>query len=610
MSNRSLILHFIIFANCLLVSHAQVKYPPITAQKVGSEIPYSPDPLVAYKWKNPQANDGLESYILYPQSYTSSAPGSFNMSKFKEGKEITVLGKGSIRFDFGRTSAGWLEFESDDLADSITLSISEYNEPAIVNVGAANRFKTKAPVKNGNTYRLELNEDLYEGVRFGWLHIHTNSRPWHIHNLRLVCQVKPTNYQGSFSSSDTTLTRIWYTGAYTVKVNFQKDHFGAILMERSDRYSWTGDAYPSQAASMVAFGNFDFVKDNLRRTETQNNGILSYSLYWVLSLIDYVNYSGDVQYAKTFISKACGKLDTAYQHFDKPGYLVFYGWDERLGAGIENPNITESLQAYSMLTIQTWMEFGNLMLKMGETDLGHKYINYAKEKFNESKSKSNWPKDYGIHASADVINSGLTSPSDDSLFYTKNFNSRLERISYSPFNQYFIINAMARLNKFDEAFSTINDCWGGQLNYGGTTFFEVFHPSWNSFLAKNDAIPNGQSGYTSLAHPWSSGVVKWLSEEALGIKPLEPGFKTFQIIPHLGKTLEWVEGTSPTGNGLISAYFNRTTGISKFTIPNATIAKTICIPIGQNTIQEVYLNKKQIWQNGKSKNVGDYKIEG
>ena len=44
-------------------------------------------------------------------------------------------------------------------------------------------------------------------------------------------------------------------------------------MERSDRHSWTGDAHPSQAASMVAFGNYDFVKQNLFYTSTQFNGI-------------------------------------------------------------------------------------------------------------------------------------------------------------------------------------------------------------------------------------------------------------------------------------------------------------------------------------------------
>jgi hypothetical protein len=438
------------------------------------------------------------------------------MTGFAKEKVILVQGTGSIQFDFGRTSAGWLEFESENLVDSITMSISEYNEPAVVNSGSFEPVKTKSPLKRGNTYRLELNPELYEGVRFGWINVHAHSRKWHIRNLRLVCQVKPVNYRGSFSASDPELTRIWYTGAYTVKLCLQKDYFGAILMERSDRHSWTGDAYPAQAASMVAFGNFDFVKTNLMKTAVLDNGIASYSLYWVLSLIDYVNYTGDVPFAREYISNACQKLDSAYQHFGKYKYLVFHGWDERLGAGFENPNIPESRYSYAMLSIRSWLEFGHLMQQIGEIELSKKYIHYANQKMTESRAMKPWPIAYGLHASADAINTGLTSPAEESMFYKRHFLDRVNRLSYSPFNQYLVIGAMARMGKYEDALHSIKDLWGGQLKYGGTTFFEVFRPSWNSILAKNDAPPNGQAGYTSLTHPWSSGVVKWLSEETLG----------------------------------------------------------------------------------------------
>jgi alpha-L-rhamnosidase len=383
--------------------------------------------------------------------------------------------------------------------------------------------------------------------------------------------VKPVNYRGSFSASDPELTRIWYTGAYTVKLCLQKDYFGAILMERSDRHSWTGDAYPAQAASMVAFGNFDFVKANLMKTAVLDNGIASYSLYWVLSLIDYVNYTGDVQFARDYINNASQKLDSAYQHFGKSKYLVFHGWDERLGAGFENPNIPESQYSYAMLSIRSWLAFGRLMQQIGETELSKKYIGYANQKMTEARTMKPWPLEYGLHASADAINTGLTSPAEESMFYKRHFIDRVNRLSYSPFNQYLVIGAMARMGKYDDALHSIKDLWGGQIKYGGTTFFEVFRPSWNSILAKNDAPPNGQAGYTSLTHPWSSGVVKWLSEETLGIKPLEPGFKTFEIIPHLGESLTWVKGSTPTPAGIISADFNISTGLSKFTIPPSTL---------------------------------------
>jgi hypothetical protein len=48
------------------------------------------------------------------------------------------------------------------------------------------------------------------------------------------------------------------------------------------------------------------------------------------------------------------------------------------------------------------------------------------------------------------------------------------------------------------------------------------------------------------AGPLDSGFVT----EYLGIEPVEPGFKTVRIDPHLGD-LEWAEGTFPTPYGLI-----------------------------------------------------------
>lgn len=592
------------------VLQAQVKnYPAISGHRDSKVNPLSPDPIFNYKWDDLKADDGLESYQLRPVSWSTSEKASFDLKAYRTKNIISILGKGSIRFDFGRTNAGWLEFDSDDLIDSVAMSISEYNEPAIVNAGAVYPVKTSSPVKHGHTYRLELNPELYEGVRFGWLHMFSHRHNWHIRNLRLVCQVKPVNYQGSFSCSDAELTRIWYTGAYTVKLNLQKDYFGAILMERSDRHSWTGDAYPSQAASMVAFGNYDFVKKNIENTAGLNNDIASYSLYWVLSLIDYVNYTGDTVFARKYIDNASKKLDLAYDHFDSSPNLGFYGWDERLGTGFENPGIAEPRHAYAMLSIQAWHSFGLLMKQIGENDLANKYIQYAESKIQNERNKGQWLNEFGLHASADAINAGLTTPQEDSVFYNRNYTDRVNRLSYSPFNEFFIINAMAKMKKYDDAISSIKDCWGGQLRYGGTTFFEVYRPSWNTILAKNDAPPNNQCGYTSLTHPWSAGVVKWLSEEVLGIKPLKPGFQEFEIIPHLANGLTSVKGATPTLFGNISADFNLVSGITNISVPKGALAKQIAIPLDGSKVEEVFLNGKSIWNKKTSKTNPDLYIE-
>ena len=85
-----------------------------------------------------------------------------------------------------------------------------------------------------------------------------------------------------------------------------------------------------------------------------------------------------------------------------------------------------------------------------------------------------------------------------------------------PVSINIVIQAFAGMDKYDDALSSINDLWGGEINYGGTTFFEVSRPSWDAAIGVNDPVPNCQCGWTSLCHPWSAGVVKWLSEEGSG----------------------------------------------------------------------------------------------
>ena len=564
----------------------------------GPVVTQSPDPLVSYRWPNPQAGNGLEIYLQKPEIVTTDKAVSFDNLSSLTGSTpfVTVKGTGSIRVDFGRVSAAWLEIDSPDLNGNIEMSISEYNEPSRANIylGPAHPFKTAVPVKYGNTYRLELNSEFYEGVRFGWIHVRSFSSAWHITGIRLVCETKPANYNGSFSCSDTLLTRVWYNAAYTVKLNLMSTYFGSVLLDRGDRHSWTGDAYTTQAASLVAFANYDFIKKNLSNTANDNNGIRSYTLYWVQSLIDYYNYTGDLATLGTFITNACAKLNDAYAVFGTNPGLGFYGWDERLGAGFENASCQESQNAYKMLSIRVWKEFAQAMEKAGRNDLRDKYNKYATEKMALIRKNAFWYQSFGLHAGADAITTNLLTTTEQKGMYDKDFSNRINRLSFSPFNQFFILQAYSRMNKYDDALGSICDLWGGAIKYGGTTVFEVYRPSWNTVVEKNGAVPNNQAGYTSLCHPWGAGVTKWLSEEVLGIKPTSPGFANYDILPHLGRTLTTVSGKTPTPLGDICAGFDVSTGNCNITSPVGTVGR-IGIPKVEKNISSIKINGVVAW---------------
>ncbi len=561
----------------------------------GQKAPLSPDPLVAYRWKETKPNDELQTYLLAPVKVTTDQQGSFgNLESVNSPAcNVQVKGSGSIQLDFGVESAAWMEFESPDLTGDVKMSISEYNEPSIMS-GPGTTIKTRTPVKHGDTYRLELNKELYEGVRFGWIHVNKFDKPFRITAVRLVCQIKPVNYKGRFSCSDPLLTSIWYVGAYGVKLNMLHNSLGAILMDRGDRISWTGDNYPAHAAIMTAFADYPFVKTSLDRTAKDNNGIASYSLYWVLSLMEYYRYSGDTAALMQHAANAKAKLELANKIYANPK-LTFFGWDERLGAGFQEAEIPlEPKDAFRMIFIRACREYAEGMRTIGNAQEADAFDEVAAQRIAELRAEGKWEGRFGLHAAADAVNAGFTSPEEQGRLFQREFSDRTTRSSFSSFNQYFVIQAMARMNRYDEALASIRDHWGGQIEYGGTCFFEVFWPAWKQILGRNDAVPNSQAGKSSLCHPWSSGVTKWLTEEVLGVKPTAPGFSRYEILPHLGRTLNEVSGDVATPKGNIQASFDLSKGEASIRAPAGTVGR-IGIPTALKTIKGIQINGKLAW---------------
>lgn len=561
----------------------------------GRPVKWSPDPLMAYRWRHPRTDAGLQTYILRPVTVETRTPAAFSglQSVTTRRCDIAVKGTGAFRVDFGTESAAWIEFDSPDLSGSrVEMGVSEFNAPAHEPDHAEG-----VPQKIGDTYRLKLNPRFYEGVRYGWVYIRTFSgRPWHITAVRAVCQIKPTNYNGSFACSNPMLTRIWYTGAYTVKLNLLRHYFGAILMDRGDRISWVGDAHIAQSTAMTAFGDFPFVRHNLNLSAGRGNGIASYYLYWILSLVNYYQSTGDRVELRKCTPMAEQLLRRAASGFAHP-HIAFYGWGDRLGgfAAAEN---SQTREAYRMLFVETCRRLARAFGEAGRRRLRAKYLQWGDQYAQKIQARPAWDHWVNIYPAADGINAYVPTPAQRRTVSRRCFADRLSRISLSPFNEYFIIQAMARLHLWNQAIETVLDDWGGQINYGGTTFFEVYEPGWNRIIPLNGGIPSMICGPTSLCHPWSSGCTSWLTRWVAGIRPLAPGFSRAQITPHLGRTLTWVKAVVPTPYGRISESINVRTGIGAFVIPTGVMA-TIGVPKVHRQIVAITVNGHSVWRNGR-----------
>jgi len=334
-------------------------------------------------------------------------------------------------------------------------------------------------------------------------------------------------------------------------------------------------------------------KKNLDLTAKNSNGIASYSLYWVLSLLDYYQYSGKKAELIKFIPNVQAKLSLAAAMFSKPN-IGFYGWDDRLGGGFEDADCHEAREAYRMLFIETCRRFAHAMKTIHRSRLQKKYNQMALKYIARIESQPDWISHVGIFAASDAINGGVPDIAQSRYLYRHVFSNPVARISFSPFNEYFIIRAMGKLNWTDQALQTVLEDWGGQIRYGGTTFFECYWPSWNAVISKNGPIPSCQAGPTSLCHPWSSGCTTWLTQYVAGVRPTGPGFATVDIAPHMGRLLTSVSATAPTPHGAIYASFNVISGRANVNIPAGVVAR-IAIPKAHRVVTSISVNGKLAW---------------
>ena len=85
-----------------------------------------------------------------------------------------------------------------------------------------------------------------------------------------------------------------------------------------------------------------------------------------------------------------------------------------------------------------------------------------------------------------------------------------------------------------------------------------------------------------------------MSEQILGIHATTPGFETFAVLPHLGRQLTRVSGSTLTPYGTIEASFDTNTGKCSVTVPEGTTAD-VGIPKVEKKITSVWVNgQKQV----------------
>jgi len=244
-----------------------------------------------------------------------------------------------------------------------------------------------------------------------------------------------------------------------------------------------------------------------------------------------------------------------------------------------------------MMHIQTLRELAWAMGRIDRSDLQQQFTAAAEAYIADFRAQNpEWAENAERHVAANALLAGFPDANERRQIWEVGFQNLGQRLTATPFFSYFILDALASDKRHDEALEAIQKMWGGMNSLDATCYWENYNPKWPDLYSPSMSWPT-----MSFCHPWASGVTPWLSNEVLGIQPIEPGFAQYDVIPHLGD-LDWVEGTMPTRYGPVSVSHRAT--VDKFVThldsPQDTVAR-VGIPKTVQDIRSIHANGALVW---------------
>jgi alpha-L-rhamnosidase len=394
------------------------------------------------------------------------------------------------------------------------------------------------------------------GFRFVRIDLVDSNAELKFKEISAIMVYRDIPYLGSFNSSDTLLNKIWMTGAYTVHLNMQDYLWDGI---KRDRLVWIGDMHPETSTISAVFGNSDVVPKSLDLARDFSplpeymNGIVSYSMWWVIIQRDWYQHTGDLKYLKQQKAYLVKLLEHYLANIDKNGVEKLNdGWRFLDWPSSKDPKaIHAGLQAMLIMTLDA----GGDLCKTLDDPITAKKCADAIVRLRKNAPDGGSSK----QASALMALAGLVPAQKANKVISADGVH-----NYSTFFGYYMLQAKAKAGDYQGGIDAIRNYWGPMLALGATTFWEDFNVNWIPNAARIDElVPAGKTdlhakygdfsykGYrNSLAHGWSSGPTPWLTEYVLGVKVMAPGCKVIKIEPHLGD-LTFAEGTFPTPYGIV-----------------------------------------------------------
>ena len=107
------------------------------------------------------------------------------------------------------------------------------------------------------------------------------------------------------------------------------------------------------------------------------------------------------------------------------------------------------------------------------------------------------------------------------------YNEKVPQIT-TPYFKFFELDALGKLGDLDTIWETLHSYWGGMIERGAVTFWELFDPAQEGIEQYG---MYGDPFGKSLCHAWGASPIYLIGKYFLGVRPTSPGYKTYEVKP-------------------------------------------------------------------------------
>ncbi|KAI0973397.1 Six-hairpin glycosidase-like protein [Xylaria arbuscula] len=413
-------------------------------------------------------------------------------------------------------------------------------------------------------------------------------------------------YQGYFRSSDETLNKIWYSGAYTIQTNTVPVSTGraipivpntwanngtlgngsTIIVDgaKRDRAVWPGDMGVAVPSAFYSIGELESVRNALQVMYDHQNkdgslpeagppllqqGSDTYHMWTLIGTYNYVLYENDTDFLalnwdryQKAMEYVYGKVGVASGLLNVTGTRDWARWVQGYNNSEANIILFRTLTTGSYLAdlldddvlSSTYKDRAAALLTAINTHLWDSSYGAFRDNATDTTL---YPQD----ANSLAILFNVTSAEQDKSISSRlveNWNA-IGAVSpelpgeISPFISSFEIQSHFLAGNATRALDLIRRSWGWYLNHPNGTESTVIegYLANGSFAYRFDRGYSDPS-YTSHAHGWSSGPTSALTNHVAGLTVTGPAGQTWSFAPQFGD-LESAEGGFTTLLGKFQA---------------------------------------------------------